>query len=61
MAHACALQDAENLNSQEECMHGVMNWEMLRTGVGVYKNIDDDDTWWMEVQVRFTYMCACIN
>ena len=39
-------------NSQEEDMFGWMNWELLRTGKGVYKNIDSQRyEWWDEVDI----------
>ena len=39
-------------NSQEEDFVGWMNWEYLRTGKGIYKNIDKQrDIWWAEVSI----------
>lgn len=39
-------------NSQEECSFGWINWELLRTGAGVFKSIDAKRyEWWDEVVI----------
>lgn len=39
-------------NSQEECLFGWMNWELLRTGAGVFKSINAKRyEWWDEVVI----------
>ena len=43
---------SDAINSQEEDPYGWMSWELLRTGKGVFKNIDNDvGVWWKEVPI----------
>ena len=47
-----AKGSSDTHNSQEEDWVGWMNWEYLRTGTGVYKNIDSKRyVWWDEVVI----------